>query len=84
MEILRHFVFVTPSQELFLLEEKKEVESEPDLTVTSSSVKVRSEQLTLTLAGLQAGAERVLPSAFQNLSVVVSLASLGILPEDPK
>ncbi|XP_032984537.1 hydrocephalus-inducing protein homolog [Rhinolophus ferrumequinum] len=39
MEILRHFVFVTPSQDLFLLEEKKEVESEPELSNTSGSMK---------------------------------------------
>lgn len=49
-------MFVTPSQDLFLLEEKKEVESEPELSNTSGSVKVRSEQLSLTLAGLQTGA----------------------------
>lgn len=53
-EIMKHFVFLIPlSEELALLEEKREAESEADLsttTTTTSSAKVKSEQCVLTLA----------------------------------
>lgn len=58
-EILKHFVFVIPpSEELSLLEEKREVESEAELSAIGS-MKVKRKQFTLTLAGLQMGRKSV-------------------------
>ena len=62
-ETLEHFVFVIPpSEELALLEDRRE-ESEEDLSnvATASSLKVKSEQLVLTLGGLQIGGGECLP-----------------------
>lgn len=89
-EILKHFVFVIPpSEELSLLEEKREVESEAELSAIGSA-KVKSKHFILTLAGLQMG-RKVLTSTWpetgcgagSQLTEVFSLHSLGTLPEDP-
>ncbi|XP_077612463.1 hydrocephalus-inducing protein homolog [Crocuta crocuta] len=46
-EILKHFVFVSPpSEELPLLEEKREGEAEPEISSTMGSVKAQEEQTT--------------------------------------
>ena len=53
---------IPPSEELALLEDRRE-ESEEDLSnvATASSLKVKSEQLVLTLGGLQIGGGECLP-----------------------
>lgn len=58
-EILKHFVFVTPpSEELSLVEEKREVEAEAESSATIGSLKVKGAVVLWTLAGPQTGPAR--------------------------
>lgn len=53
-EILKHFVFVTPpSEELSLVEEKREVEAEAESSATIGSLKAQEEQTTSTKGSKQ-------------------------------
>lgn len=79
-EILKHFVFVIPpSEELTLLEEKREVESEAELSAIGT-VKVRSKQFILTLAGLHVGRKSVDFRTARNWSWWWESAHGGVFP----
>ncbi|KAB1274159.1 Hydrocephalus-inducing protein-like protein [Camelus dromedarius] len=53
-EILKHFVFVTPpSEELSLMEEKKEAEADGDVSTTTGSSKGQEEQTTSSKSSKQ-------------------------------
>lgn len=76
-EVLKHFVFVlTPSEELSLLEEKRELEAE-ELSTALGAVKVESEQVVLlTLAGLQMGGESGSTTAWPKIEYGVGCPQL--------
>ncbi|XP_054934895.1 hydrocephalus-inducing protein homolog [Physeter macrocephalus] len=58
-EILKHFVFVTPpSKELSLMEEKREVEAEAELSATPVSSKTQEEQTTSSKGSRQKTKEK--------------------------
>ncbi|KAJ8785780.1 hypothetical protein J1605_006740 [Eschrichtius robustus] len=58
-EILKHFVFVTPpSKELSLMEEKREVEAEAELSATPGSSKTQEEQTTSSKGSRQKTKEK--------------------------
>ncbi|XP_070307131.1 hydrocephalus-inducing protein homolog isoform X1 [Odocoileus virginianus] len=58
-EILKHFVFVTPpSEELSLMEEKREVEAETELSATPGSSKTQEEQTTSSKGSKQKTKEK--------------------------
>ncbi|XP_072823786.1 hydrocephalus-inducing protein homolog [Vicugna pacos] len=59
-EILKHFVFVTPpSEELSLMEEKKEAEADGDVSTTTGSSKGQEEQTTSSKSSKQKLKEKV-------------------------
>ncbi|XP_026975142.1 hydrocephalus-inducing protein homolog [Sagmatias obliquidens] len=58
-EILEHFMFVTlPSKELSLMEEKREVEAEAELSATPTSSKTQEEQTTSSKGSRQKTKEK--------------------------
>nr|XP_014334844.1 PREDICTED: hydrocephalus-inducing protein homolog [Bos mutus] len=58
-EILKHFVFITPPSEDFsLIEEKREVEAETELSTTPGSSKTQEEQITSSKGSKQKTKEK--------------------------
>lgn len=75
-DIMKHFVFVTPpSDDLSLLDEKKEVEAEAELLTAAITLKVRASSGSLAPGGLQAAGAEVPLHVASRLSLVFSFES---------
>ena len=87
-EILKHFVFITPPSEDFsLIEEKREVEAETELSTTPGSSKVNGETYPPDLGETSHGPSmwpKIEPGVDVKLTGVFASTRLGFHPSLPK
>lgn len=86
-EILKHFVFVTPpSEELSLMEEKREVEAETEFSATPGSSKVKGETYPPDLGPSHGPSTwpKIEPEVDVKFTGVFASTHLGFHPSLPK